>query len=154
MGITAKFTEKDVDKTFQRFLDAIEKRVIERFQMLGEMCVEHVKLLPPEIGFRDQTGNLRSSIGYVVFYKGTIVHGKFEQALSGSEGARTGRSLAESIGSRYPDDIVLVVVAGMNYALHVEARGKDVLASAEHLAQNELPKMMAALISNIQKATE
>lgn len=154
MGIEAKFTGKDVERAFDNFLDAIESRMIKRFQYLGEMCVEHAKLLPPEVGFRDQTGNLRSSIGYVVFNKGAVVHGKFGQALSGSEGARTGRALAESIGMRYPDDIVLVVVAGMNYALHVEAKGKDVLASAEHMAQIELPKMMAALMSNIQKATE
>ena len=68
-------------------------------------------------------------------------------------GIRTGQALAEAVGKE-TTDVSLVVVAGMNYATYVEAKGKNVLSSAEHLAQRELPKMLEKLTSNIQKATE
>ena len=50
--------------------------------------------------------------------------------------------------------VALVVVAGMNYAAYVEARGKNVLSSAEHLAERELPRMLEKLITNIKRAAE
>jgi len=43
-------------------------------------------------------------------------------------------------------------VAGMNYAIYLEAKGRDVLTSAEQLAQQELPRMLSELVSNINKA--
>ena len=48
----------------------------------------------------------------------------------------------------------LVVVAGMNYAAYVEAKGYNVLSSAEHLAERELPRMLDKLITNIKRAAE
>ena len=42
----------------------------------------------------------------------------------------------------------------MNYAAYVEAKGKNVLTSAEHLAERELPRMLEKLISNIKRAAE
>ena len=71
----------------------------------------------------------------------------------GNTGIKEGQKLAKTIGSKYPEGVVLVVTAGMNYALYVESKGRDVLTSAEHLAQQELPKMLQKLVSNIEKAT-
>lgn len=154
MGIEAKFTEKDVSRHFDNFLATIEKRQIIRFQYLGEICVEHARTIPPEVGFMDQTGNLRSSIGYVIFKDGVAIRDNFMLVKAGSEGAKTGKMIAEKVAARHPEGIVLVVVAGMHYALHVEAKGRDVLASTEHLAQSELPKMISDLVQNIYKAIE
>lgn len=42
----------------------------------------------------------------------------------------------------------------MNYALYVESRGRDVIASAEQLAERELPRMLEKLVDNIKKAAE
>ena len=42
----------------------------------------------------------------------------------------------------------------MSYASYVEKNGKDVLTSAEQLAERELPKMLEELKSNIIKAAE
>jgi len=71
----------------------------------------------------------------------------------GAEGVATGRMIAEKIGDRYQGKgLVLVVVAGMNYAIYLEAKGRDVLTSAEQLAQQELPRMLSELVSNINKA--
>ena len=161
MGIEPKFKVADVARRFTRFLEVIEKRQIERLQYLGEVCVKHARELPPGVGFTDQTGNLRSSIGYAIFKDGRAVQAGFEKAQNGQEGINEGQSLAKEISKKYPKGLLLVVVAGMNYAAALEAggafkiksrRGHDVLASAELLAEQELPKMIKALQENIDKA--
>ena len=123
-------------------------------QMLGEMCVTHARSIPAEVGFMDDTGNLRSSIGYMVFLDGVAVHESFEQVKEGSEGVKTGKILAEKIGDRFKNGVCLVVTAGMNYAIHLESKGRDVLTSAELLAKKELPVMVAELKKNIKTALE
>ena len=153
MGITPKFTKKDVGNRFDKVLAVIEKRQIQRMQYLGEMCVSHARSIPASVGYTDRTGNLRSSIGYVVFKDGIAVHENYSNVNDGSEGVIAGQTLAKKVGAKYKNGISLVVTAGMNYALAVEARGRDVLASAEIMAKQELPKMLAQLKNNINKAT-
>ena len=154
MPIKANFTSDTIRSSFEKFLQVIEKQQIEKLQYLGELCVEHAKLVPPDVGFTDQTGNLRSSIGYMVFKNGVAIHDNYVQTKEGNKGVKAGQRLAKKVGSKYPQGIVLVVTAGMNYAVHVESKGRDVLTSAESLARQELPKMIESLVSNIKKATE
>lgn len=151
MGIKANFNQEDVSRRFAAFLDVIVEKQVKRLQELGEKCVMHAKSIPENIGFKDQTGNLRHSIGYMVFKDGIAIHEGYSQ--DGGEGVKVGQKLAKTIGSKYPEGVILVVTAGMNYALYVESKGRDVLTSAEHLAQQELPKMLQKLVSNIEKAT-
>lgn len=152
MGIKAKFKQSDVKRRFDRFLAVVEKRQLDRFIMLGEMCVKHAREIPANVGFTDQTGNLRSSIGYVVFKDGEVVTESYSQIKGGADGVKQGRSLADTVRSKHPKGLLLVVTAGMNYALKLESRGKDVLTSAEQLAQTELPKMLEDLANNINQA--
>lgn len=154
MGIEAKFTKQDVEKRYAAFVEQIEKQQLKRLQMLGEMCVNHARNVPMEQGFQDQTGNLRSSIGYMVFVDGVAVHSMFEQRKEGAQGVKIGEALAQRVGERNPQGVCLVVTAGMNYALYVESKGRDVITSAEHLAQRELPRMLEKLVSNIKSAAE
>ena len=102
----------------------------------------------------DQTGNLRSSIGYIVFVDGVAVGENYVPVSGGVEGVEKGKALAKKVGSTYKNGVCMVVTAGMNYAVHVEAKGRDVLTSAEHLAKQELPKILQELQTNIQRATE
>ena len=154
MAVKANFTSSDVKKQMTTFFEAVERKQIERLQYLGEMCVKHARLIPKEIGFEDQTGNLRSSIGYMVFKEGEAIHSSYQTVGKGAEGASKGAELAKRIGSKHSKSIMLVVTAGMEYAIHVESKGRDVLTSAEHLAQQELPKIIERLVSNIQRAAE
>ena len=153
MGIEAKFTKQDVEKRYAAFVEQIEKQQVKRLQMLGEMCVNHARNVPMEQGFQDQTGNLRSSIGYMVFVDGVAVHSMYEQVKEGATGVKAGEMLANKVGGK-TKGVCLVVTAGMNYALYVESKGHDVIASAEHLAQRELPRMLEKLVSNIKSAAE
>jgi len=150
MGIEANFTQAYIKKRFDAFLDQVQKQQIKRCQMLGEMCVTHARTVPKEQGFEDQTGNLRSSIGYMVFVDGVAIHSFYEQVAGGSEGTKAGETLANKIGEDQKG-VCLVVTAGMNYAIYLEAKGRDVLTSAEHLAERELPLMLDRLIANIKQ---
>ena len=148
------FSQADVKKRLDTFLDVVEEMQVKRLQKLGEQCVLIAREIPGEVGFYDQTGNLRSSIGYIIFKDGTPMFGNYVQAKEGTEGVQKGKMLAEKVGSKYKQGIVLVVTAGMNYAIYLEADGRDVLTSAELFAKKELPKLIESLKNNISKATK
>ena len=144
----------DVKKRFGGFLDEVERKEIARLQKLGEKCVTHARnITPSQGGFEDQTGNLRSSIGYGVFNNGVAVHIGYEQVLNGAEGAKKGEELARKVGEQ-TQGICLVVTAGMDYAIWVEAKGRDVITSAEKMAERELPEELEKLVANIKRAAE
>ena len=155
MAIKPNFTKDDVRKRFDAFLNEIEKKQIARLQRLGEMCLVEART---NKGYMMQTGALLSSTGYEVFVDGVAIHSQFD-AASGAEsnaaetGIKSGQSIAETIG-KGTKGIAIVVVAGMNYAAYVEAKGYNVLSSAEHLAERELPRMLEKLISDIKRAAE
>lgn len=152
MGITPKFNQGIVRERFDKFIEAIERAQIKRLKYLGEMCVKHAREIPASTGFTDQTGNLRSSIGYMVFKNGVAVHEGYSQVKEGGEGIQAGKNLAMKVGAKYTEGIALVVTAGMHYAVYLEAKGRDVLTSAELFAKQELPKMVEDLKKNINRA--
>lgn len=156
MGITSNFNRDEMQKRMDAFLDVAFKRTVETLQRLGEKCVEEARL---NKGYEMQTGALISSTGYKVFVDGIALHESFE-AIQGNnvktgdeatKGVIIGQDLADKIGSK-TDGFALVVVAGMNYATYVEAKGYNVLASAENLAKRELPRMLNALIEDFNKS--
>lgn len=120
---------------------------IRALSYLGEVCVIEARNRPQESSWFDQSGNLRSSVGYVIAHNGKIIrYSEFNQVKRGDDGVKEGQELAAELAQRYINGYVLVVVAGMNYAEYVEAMdNKNVLASAELLARRELPKMMIKL---------
>lgn len=154
MAITANFSQADVKKRLDRVLEAIEEAAIEYLQKLAEECVTIARLIPPQVGFTDQTGNLRSSIGYMIFKDGTPIVSNYVQFKEGAEGLKNGKVLAEKKGAKYKQGLVLVVTAGMNYAIYLESDGRDVLTSAELFAKQQLPKLIAQLKSDIEQGTK
>lgn len=141
MGITSNFDERKLkDFLLGRTLQQFEAAVVNQLQYLGEMCVNEAR----ERGsYKDRTGNLRGSIGYGVFKDGEpVTSGGFEPVNGSPDGPDTGRTLLAKIGGENPQGFSLVVVAGMNYAVYVEARGYNVLTSSELLAERELPGLL------------
>ena len=160
MGLKCNVDMNAMRKRFEDMLKATEKMQIVRLQMLGEECIirargEHAN------NWQDQTGNLRSSIGYMIFKDGEpILESTFEQVNAGHakegdvyDGAQRGMQFCKTIGEQ-THGIALVVVAGMSYASYVEKNGKDVLTSAEQYVERELPRMLEELKSQIIKAAE
>lgn len=151
MGISANFNINDIDATFKALLAEVDRQLIESLTRVGEEAVKLAKMIPPERGFKDRTGNLRSSIGYVVLVDGKPVNVAFAAVKGGHAGVNEGQRLALQVGSK-TEGYALVVVAGMNYAVHVESKGRDVLTSAEKFAEKEVAKELADLVTNIKNA--
>ena len=96
---------------------------------------------------------MRSSIGYAIIHNGKILeYSDFTQVRQGNEGVRKGKALIEELSKKFANGYALVVVAGMNYAVHVESKGRDVLTSAEKQAEKAIAKELADLVTNIKDA--
>lgn len=161
--------EKDIDwdAFWAEVASVTEHEVIRTLAYLGEQCVNRVRDRSAEESWCDQTGNLRSSIGYLILKDGVeIVDFGFDSSYGkpqrkskveyttkdgktvsfmatikggGAEGAETGRRYARSLISANSNGFVLLVVAGMEYAEIVESRdNKDVLASTELWARGQI----------------
>ena len=78
----------------------------------------------------------------------------FEAVKGGHEGVHTGQRLALGIAKNYPEGYTLIVVAGMDYAVYVESKGRDVLTSAESEAGKLIGRELADLVKNIQSAIQ
>lgn len=151
MGISANFNINDIDATFKALLAEVDRQLIESLTRVGEEAVKLAKMIPPKRGFKDRTGNLRSSIGYVVLVDGKPVNVAFAAVKGGHAGVNEGQRLALQVGSK-TEGYALIVVAGMAYAVHVESKGRDVLTSAEKFAEKEVAKHLADLVTNIKNA--
>lgn len=133
--------------------EIIKRLTIRALSELGEQCVTKIRDRAGDKSWYDQTGNLRSSVGYVIAHnKNIIQYSTFNQVKQGSEGVKTGKDLAKELAKRYSNNYVLIVVAGMNYAEFVEAMdNKDVLASTELWAREQVPLMLEKLKRQIAK---
>lgn len=156
MGVTFNFNSGAGADDIQAYLEKEAKKHMQRvktaLQLVGEEVVNGIRSGALS-NWNDHTGNLRSSIGYVVAIDGTpVLESPFEQ-VAGPEnegatanGGEEGRAYARSIASLYPEGISLVVVAGMEYASYVEAlENKTVLAQGEIEARRLVREMIAEL---------
>ena len=153
MGIRMTTKLSEVHDTLMREAERVERLTIRALSKLGEQCVTKIRDRAGDKSWYDQTGNLRSSVGYVIAHnKNIIQYSTFNQVKQGSEGVKTGKDLAKELAKRYSNNYVLIVVAGMNYAEFVEAMdNKDVLASTELWAREQVPLMLEKLKRQIVK---
>ncbi len=161
MPIKCKANVKKMDAILKKIADIVKKQLETTLSYLGEQCVVRIKDRSAEESWIDQTGNLRSSIGYAVLdYGKKVIESSFGVVLNGTEGPQESRNYIDELAVLYSKTYALVVVAGMSYADYVEAiDGKDVLAStslwakakvdeyvkrAEEKAIKEINKLLAA----------
>lgn len=112
----------------------------------GRQAVSRQRDVQAPQSYMDQSGNLRSSVGYVVMSGGSEVStGGFEpkqgptpknDSLTPEQAAEVGKGSAKAEAARQPSYPTLTVVAGMNYASYVEAKGRDVLSTAKIVAED------------------
>lgn len=146
--------KSDINKYFDDFRECTFKAIVAIFSYIGE---EAIKLAREDHAnnWTDRTGNLRSSIGYMITYNGKEVHTNGFSTTSapdgdGKEGQAEGKRVVEGMKGTHTEGFALIVVAGMNYAEYVEATGRDVLASAELHARKKLPEMMERIPERIE----
>ena len=145
MGVSVT---ENVTPILRTIFTIIHDEVVNALTMLGEECVNNIRNRPAEMSWIDQTGNLRSSIGYAVFDDGKkIAESVFQQVKQGSEGVSEGRKMVNELASLYSDTFALVVLAGMDYADYVERKdNKYVLASEELRAKKVINSVIKIAI--------
>lgn len=149
MGVTPTYNMDAIRKKLEKDLITISNIIIMRLTNLGEKAINHARLIPHDIGYTNRTGALRASTGYVVYAQGKAIVSNFKGG--NPVGLETGLTLANEIGSKYTTGWVLIVVAGMNYAVYVESANRDVLTSTEQLVTVELPKILKELEKKFSK---
>lgn len=148
-AIMAELTEK---------VDLLIEEVGEELARAGELGVNAARL---NGSYKDQTGNLRSSVGYVVARNGEVwTSGEFAKVIGEKNKTRqvVGDKVGKNIASEYAktlsnDGYALVMVAGMEYASFVSDRGYDVLDSGELAVRKQLDTRFKQLGFDV-KATE
>ena len=141
MGIKPNFNSKDLRKLQDQIEQNMFQQAIKAYQYIGEKLISHAR---EKVGFTDQTGNLRSSIGYILFVNGQVYNSNY---LGSSEGQAEGKKLASDIKAGIPKQpIVLVCTAGMNYAYQVETKGYNVLSATENYAESVVKSLLEKLL--------
>jgi len=65
--ITPQFTSADIERMLQEKIAKYEEKIVRILRNVGEKCINEAR----EYGsYQDRTGNLRSSIGYIVLKDG------------------------------------------------------------------------------------
>ena len=154
-GFKANFTKQQVHSTFAEYSLRIHRAMVTMLQYIGEECVAIAR----EQGtYKDRTGNLRNSIGYVLMRNGDIISQNFEARVASKvvdaangKGVLEGQASAAELAKQVTRGYALIVVAGMHYAYYVETRGYDVLDSAERNAQQRVPILVKQLQKQIYK---
>lgn len=149
-GIIVSKTEMRKLKTgLNAKMKDIADLLIKQLSYIGEECI---RIARESGSYNDITGNLRSSIGYVILYDGKpVVSGALKQYSGkkgeGEDGPPAAEALLTSLQAKYPWGIVLIVCAGMKYAAYVEAvHHKDVLTSAEIKSEALAKQLLKGLV--------
>ena len=119
-----------VRQSLDQFIGQIEQKTIEALQYAGEEFVNNARM---NGNYRDDTGNLRSSIGYVILKDGREIFSSFPGDMA--TGAKTARRestrvIMDDVAQTDYKGYVLVGIAGMHYAAAVESRGYDVITGS------------------------
>ena len=146
-------SQKAIDELFAKAAKIIFDRVQYNLNYLGMLCIKRIRDRSGDESWYDQTGNLRSSIGYAIYsYGRKQIESTFDSVLGSSEGSEKGRKMVKDLASKYSDTYALVVVAAMEYADYVEAiDSKDVLASTEIYAKSEVNRYLEKAIKEAEK---
>ena len=104
-----KQAERLYEKILNSFIYALEEFIINARGQMQDHAMGT---------YKDQTTNLRNSVGGFVFYNGELV---FEK-----NNIVTNKSLVQDFIN--PKGFQLIGIAGMNYASHVESKGYNVIS--------------------------
>jgi len=142
MGLRPLYTRQDVEGVFDGFLDDVQVMEVQTLQYVGEEFINRARSMRT---YTDRTGNLRSSIGYILAVDGKV-HSENSSGPE-AEGASRGKELAGELLSEemYGQGIVLIGYAGMDYAGYVESLGYDVITGPA----SEAMKLLQQIISEL-----
>ena len=141
MGI--KLVNDGVSGFQKAIMVKLDEAIKTKFKYLGEELVKYAK---DNHNYTDQTGNLTNSIGYAVVHNNEIVYSSVDNGsgVADDSALQAAKAMAQDI---YGNNCYsLIIVAGMNYAAYVEAKGYNVILPAELKAKkdfiNEIAKVL------------
>lgn len=150
MGIKPMFGSGAVAAKVMAFQQNLERATEFLLKYLGEELAKYAK---DNHNYTDQTGNLTNSIGYAVVRNKEIVYSGGENQPG--EGLQEALKVAMKMAAKADETFSLIIVAGMNYAAYVEARGYNVILPAELKAKKDFPEAMNKLMEKAKgKANE
>lgn len=149
MAIKAKF---DIDKLFEGVYAKVEDIQDAVIEAIKAACLDTVRNARGLNTYKDRSGLLRSSIGFVIYDHGKKVTDNFEarNGEKGSEGAALGKKVAEQAAASWPNCIVAVVVAGADYAIYVESKGYDVISGPCNELNGLLKQYLAQAVASFK----
>ena len=161
LSITPKFTTDELRQVIQSRMDRIEAAAISRLQFVGEKFVTNAR---NNGAYKDHTGNLRSSAGYVILKNGEQIFQNFQafpqvdpKAEGAGQGVQQAQKAADEVAAKlkdsFPTGLILIGVAGMDYAAAVESKGYDVITSSSLTAKTDLETGLKELQSKIAQLT-
>lgn len=140
MAIKPTFQNGVVAAKIQEFQKRLESATVFLLQYMGEELTRYAR---EQHNYTDQTSNLTNSIGYAVVRNGKIV--SYGGEIKSGDGAAEGLKMAQKMAANASSSFSLLIVAGMNYAAYVEAKGYNVILPAELKAKADLPAYMQKL---------
>lgn len=120
----------------QDSVQAYENKLLDALKYEGEYFINQARANGT---YKDQTGNLRASIGYVILKDGKEIFASF---IDG--GTKDGKKIAKRESERIIQEVVqteyrgyvLIGIAGMSYAAAVESKGYDVITGSAPVDQD------------------
>lgn len=150
MDLKVSYSKAQIEAAVRVQMERLDKAVIRNLRYVGEEFVRNAR----ENGtYKDQTGNLRNSIGFVVLKDGEQLVENFRASAkisddtrkknkltgpTGRDGLVAAKTRIRSLSQLFPTGYVLIVVAGMKYAAYVESNGLDVLTASSIQAKKSL----------------
>lgn len=125
----------------------LDEAIKTKFKYLGEELAKYAK---DNHNYTDQTGNLTNSIGYAVVHNNEIVYSSVDNGsgVADDSALQAAKEMAQTIYGN--NGYSLIIVAGMNYAAYVEAKGYNVILPAELKAKKDFINEIAKVLTKFQ----
>lgn len=133
----------------------LRRALIREFSIAADEVVNAIKMDVARGGYRkykDQTGNLTSSVGFALVEDGAIIYESefVPLAPTAQQGADAGREYVQQLAAQYPSGITVIVVAGMNYAAYVEAKGLGGMRTGEMAMRQRAHDILTELANKLK----
>ncbi len=137
-----EFDDAALEEMIEDWKEQTLEDLVDQLDRIGLECVNNAR----ERGnYTDRSGNLRNSIASAVVVDGQIVRSNFFIG----EGKVKAHQYIQELAKEHNQGIVLLIIAGMNYAAYVEfghsdgsTRPYNVIASAEDLADSLVEELL------------
>ena len=144
--ITADFDLSALDRLIDQKVDTWLDSIMEKYRKAGRQFTERARsrTKAAHYSFGNITWNLRSSIGYLLVYNGVVKESYFPTLQGAPEGSEAGDTYARQVANKIGQNqgVVLICVAGMEYAYFVKKKGYDVIDGSSVYFDQELTAML------------